>query len=71
MAVEEVLVVLLHDVPDLVEVFLGQLVRSLENVLYLIVNGIERVEVFFLEVPLLGLISEEGYLIGYLLVVLY
>lgn len=63
--------VFLHDVLDLVEIFLGEFVAIFENGLDLVVNSVEGVEVFLLEVPLLGLVSQQRYLVGDLLVVLH
>lgn len=62
--------VLLHDVLDLVEVLLGELVAALKDRLDLVVDGVEGVEVLLLEVPLLGLVGEQGDLVGDLFVVL-
>lgn len=62
--------VLFHDVLDLVEVFLREFVAVLEDRPDLVVDGVEGVEVFLLEVPLLGLVGQQRNLVGYLLVVL-
>lgn len=56
--------VLLHDVFDLVEVLLGQLVAVLEYRPDFVVNHVERVKVLFLEMPLFGLINEQWYFVG-------
>jgi len=70
LAVEEVLVVLFHDVLHLVEVLLGEFVTVLEDRPNLVVDAVEGVKVLLLEVPLLGLVGEEGDFVGDLLVVL-
>ena len=61
--------ILLHDILDLIEIFLGELIAALEDGLDLVVDGVEGVEVLLLEVAFLGLVGEEGDLIGYLFVV--
>ena len=58
LSVEEVLVVHLHDVLDLVEVFFGEFVAGLEDAADLVVDVVERVEVFLFEVPFLGLVGQ-------------
>ena len=63
--------ILFHDILDLVEVFLGEIVAVLEDASDFMIDVIEGVEVLFLEMPLFGLVGEEGDLIGDLLVILH
>ena len=70
MPVQKVLVVLLHNVLHLVETLLRQLIAPLEDEPDLVIDRVERVEVLLLEGALLGLIDQQGDLIGDLLVVL-
>lgn len=62
--------VFLHYVLDLVEVFLGQLVAVFEDGLDLVVDCVEGIEVFLLEVPFLRLVGQQGDFICDFLVVL-
>lgn len=71
LSLEEVLVILLHDILDLIEVFLGELIAVFEDGLDFVVDGVERVEVLLLEVALLRLVGQQRDLVGDLFVVLY
>lgn len=50
--------VFLHDVLDLVEVFLGQFIAIFEDGLDLVINCIEGIKVLLLKVSFLGLIGQ-------------
>lgn len=50
--------VLLHDVFDLVQVLLGKFIAVLEDGFDFVVDGVEGIEILFLEVSLLGLVSQ-------------
>lgn len=70
LSIEKVLMIFFHDVFDLIQIFLGEFIAVLENCLDLVVDCVEGVEVFLLEVPLLRLIRQQRYLVSDLLVVL-
>ena len=60
-----------HNVLDLIEILLGKFITVFKNSPDLVVDSVKRVKIFFLEVPLLSLVSQEGNLVGYLLVVFH
>jgi hypothetical protein len=63
--------IFLHYVLYLVQILLRKLIAVFEDVLNLVVNSIEGVEVFLLEMPLLGLVSQQRNLVCDFLVVLH
>ncbi len=60
-----------HDVSDLIEVFLGQFIAVLKDRFNFVVDGVERVEILLLEMPLLGLVGQQRDFVCYLLVVFH
>lgn len=61
--------VLFHDILDLVQVLLRQLIAVFKYGSNLVVDHVERVEVLLLEMSLLGLIHQQRYLICDFLVI--
>lgn len=60
-----------HNVFDLIEILLGKFITVFKNSPDLVVDSVKRVEIFFLEVPLLSLVSQQGNLVSYLLIVFH
>jgi hypothetical protein len=62
-------VILLHDVLDLVQVFLRKLIAVFKYGSYFVVYHVEGVEIIFLEMSLFGFVNQKRYFIGDFLVI--
>lgn len=63
--------IFLHNVFDLIEIFFGELIAVLEDTLDLVIYGIERIEILFLKMTLLGLICQQRDFICYFLIIFH